>query len=905
MGRTNVHNTEKELHGRCIADLRELNKWLVRKPFPIPKIAHILQELEGFTYATQLDLNMGYYTIRLDPDSSKICTIILPWGKYSYKRLPMGLSGSPDIFQEKMSDLMAALEYVRTYLDDLLVITKGNFKDHLDKLEEVLKRLVRANLKVNAPKSTFGQSEVEYLGYILSRDGIKPHPGKVQAILAIKPPTSVKTLRSFLGMVQYYRDMWEKRSEMLAPLTDLVAECGETKSTRKKGTKKKPWHWDEVHQKAFDAVKATLARDVVLAYPDYSKEFIIYTDASNKQLGAVITQEHDGVGRPLAFFSRKLSDAQTRYSVTEQELLAIIEALKEFKGMLWGQRITVYTDHKNLMRDALGLSSDRVYRWRLLLEEFGPKIVYIKGIHNTVADAISRLEYDPTTNPARLAYHMCKVEDTYTATYDNEETGDYIETTVQRGISREQFKWKAFLKKLTYYQHTVATDVTTSSVPNATSLSYMTINHAFANSEHADEIYPLTVTEIASAQRKDTSLKKYFKRGGDDSSRFKVRVVESTKVLTDNGKLIVPKKLQRRCVQWYHHWLQHPGHTRLEATIRETMVWSGLRTMVREHVKYCKTCQLGKRNPRKYGKLPYKEVETIPWRTLCLDLHGPYTLKAKDGSSIDFMCLTMIDPATSWFEMAELPVRLMEPKVSKTRKNSKRKKSNEIYFDKTSQQIARLTNKSWFCRYPRSQYVIYDNGSEFKLNFESLCDTYGLKRKPTTVMNPTANSILERVHDVLNQMLRTSELDMADTLHEEDVSDFLDNAAWAIRSTYHTVLKATPCAAVFGRDMMFDIPFIADWQKIGEYRQAQTDRNIDRENKSRIDYDYEVGGKVLIRKHGTLRKGEPRFEGPYEITQVYTNGNIRIQRGIKSERLNIRRVLPFHMRPDNWNEIVT
>eukprot|EP00804_Cyclotella_cryptica_P007673 CCRYP_015241-RA/>CCRYP_015241-RA protein AED:0.45 eAED:0.64 QI:0/0/0/1/0/0/2/0/170 len=127
-------------------------------------------------------------------------------------------------------------------------------------------------------------------------------------------------------MVQYYRDIWADA----------------------------PWHWDDIHQQAFDTVKATIARDVTLAYPDYSQGFEIYTDSSKFQLGAVITQNN----RPLAFFSRKLSQAQQKYSVTEQELLAIVETLKEFKGMLWGQQITVYTDHKNLMQDALGLTSD-------------------------------------------------------------------------------------------------------------------------------------------------------------------------------------------------------------------------------------------------------------------------------------------------------------------------------------------------------------------------------------------------------------------------------------------------------------------------------------------------------------------------------------------------------------------
>jgi hypothetical protein len=186
-------------------------------------------------------------------------------------------------------------------------------------------------------------------------------------------------------MVQYYRKMWTKHSEMLAPLTELVGECRETKATKKNATKKKPWRWESIHQQAFDKVKATIAKEVVLAYPDFTKPFKIYTNASTTQLGAVITQGN----RPIAFFSRKVSNMQSKYSVTKIELLAIVKTLKEFRGMLWGQTIKVYTDHKNLTHDALDLSSDRVYHWQLLLEEFAPEIVYIKGSHDSVADAIS------------------------------------------------------------------------------------------------------------------------------------------------------------------------------------------------------------------------------------------------------------------------------------------------------------------------------------------------------------------------------------------------------------------------------------------------------------------------------------------------------------------------------------
>ena len=187
---------------RFIGDFCEVNKRIIRTPFPLPKISSILQVLEGLTYATAIDLNMGYYTIRLDLDAQNICTSVLPWGKYYYLRLPMGIAGAPDIFQEKMSDLMRSLEYIRTYIDDLVIITMGTFDEHLTSVEAVLKRLKRTKLRVNIRKSNFAQDKVEYLSYMLSREGISLQHKKVAAILALKEPNNVKELCRFLGMVQ-------------------------------------------------------------------------------------------------------------------------------------------------------------------------------------------------------------------------------------------------------------------------------------------------------------------------------------------------------------------------------------------------------------------------------------------------------------------------------------------------------------------------------------------------------------------------------------------------------------------------------------------------------------------------------------------------------------------------------
>ncbi len=266
-------------------------------------------------------------------------------------------------------------------------------------------------------------------------------------------------------------------------------------------------------------------------------------------------------------------------------------------------------------------------------------------------------------------------------------------------------------------------------------------------------------------------------------------------VVCKDGKMIFPKPLQWRAVLWYHHYLQHPRHTRLEETMKATMYWKGMCTSIWSLTKSCRACQVNKKQKLKYGHLPPKTIITVLWRALCVDLIGPYTLKGKDGTIIDFMALTMIDPATCWFEIVELPLirRLKTIAV-----DCKESSIIEEIFNKTSERIARLVNKMWLSRYPRCSYIIYDNGGEFKLNFEYLFVTYGIKRKPTTIKNPQANAILECSHQVLAQMLCTAELDMAETITPDDVDVFLDNKTWAICSSYHTVLKLPQVPQYFG-----------------------------------------------------------------------------------------------------------
>jgi hypothetical protein len=365
-----------------LTDFRRLTAQIKRKPFPLLKISDMLSKLIGFKYAMAIDLSIGYYHIPLDLEAQKLCATILPWGKYQYKRLPMSVKTSPGIFQRIMYELLGNIPNIQVYLDDSLITSNGKFEEHAAIMEQVLEILQKANFRANLRKCYCGGSKIDYLGYEITRDGIQPQTKKVEAILKLSTPKTKRQLGHLLGMINYYRDMWQKRSYMLAPLTGLVSPLVKYK-------------WGEEQHKAFDYIKQKVSQETLLAFPDFEKEFHLYTDAPNKQLGAVIMQE----GKPLAFYSRKLNSAHTHYTTGEKELLSIVETLKEFRDILLGQQVIVHTDHLNILYGKL--SNERITRWILLLEEYGPKYVHIARKNKIVADALSRLEKDVNDKSAK------------------------------------------------------------------------------------------------------------------------------------------------------------------------------------------------------------------------------------------------------------------------------------------------------------------------------------------------------------------------------------------------------------------------------------------------------------------------------------------------------------------------
>jgi hypothetical protein len=392
------------------------------------------------------------------------------------------------------------------------------------------------------------------------------------------------------------------------------------------------------------------------------------------------------------------------------------------------------------------------------------------------------------------------------------------------------------------------------------------LDEVFTISLEKDE-FPVTWELISQAQEEDQELTTKIRNNPD---HYSIKKRDDKDIVYFKGKIYIPTSLRAHILTWYHEMLCHPGQTRMEGTLRAHFTWKGLKNDVKRQVQDCRICQKYKKQQKKYGKLPPKKAEAKPWKYVCVNLVGPYKATTPSGEKT-LHAITMIDPATSWFEIAEIP-------------------------DKTSETVSLTFDREWLCRYPCPRRCIYDKGAEFiAKDFKKLLKSYGIKKRPITTKNPQANAIIERVHQVLGNMLRTFELEHKEFDEIDPWKGFLSAVAFAIRSTYHTTLQASPGQLVFGRDMIMNTEYIANWHRIRSRKQRIINKSNRRENASRIRHEYNVGDMVLITNVGK-RKLDMPHQGPYPVTQVYTNGTLEVRRGAVYERLNIRRVTPFRQR---------
>ncbi|KAG7485602.1 hypothetical protein JOB18_014053 [Solea senegalensis] len=365
---------------RFCVDYRRVNEVSKFDAYPMPRVDELLDRLGTARFFTTLDLTKGYWQIPLSLESREKTAFSTPYGLYQFVTLPFGLFGAPATFQRLMDRVLRPHSaYAAAYLDDVIIHSE-TWEQHMQQVGAVLESLRRAGLTANPGKCAVGRREVRYLGYHLGGGQVRPQIQKTAAVAACPRPKTKKEVRRFLGLAGYYRRFIPAFSELTSPLTDL---------TRKGASD--PVQWTEPCQLAFERVKQALCGEPLLYTPNFSLPFILQTDASNSGLGAVLSQEVEGVDRPVLYISRKLAQREVSYSTVEKECLAIRWAVGALRYYLLGRPFTLWSDHAPLqwlhrMKDA----NARITRWYLALQPFRFKVIHRPGNRMAVADFLSR-----------------------------------------------------------------------------------------------------------------------------------------------------------------------------------------------------------------------------------------------------------------------------------------------------------------------------------------------------------------------------------------------------------------------------------------------------------------------------------------------------------------------------------
>lgn len=573
---------------RICVDLTALNRSVKRENYPLPRVEETLALLEGSRVYSKMDANSGFWQIKLEEESRALTTFITPFGRFQFRVMPFGITSAPEFFQRQMNRILAGLPGVVCMMDDILVFGKSE-AEHDERLEEVMKKISEAGMTLNKKKCEFRKSEVIFLGHKVTAEGIEADPEKVAAIRQMSPPTNKTELKSFLGMVNYLSKFSARLAETERPLREL-------------GRKSSCWVWGPDQQRSFEEVKKEICNAPVLAKYELSKEHRVTADASNYALGAALLQRtEDGQWQPVAFVSRKLTEAEQKYAQIEKESLAITWACEKFDYFLVGTQFQVETDHKPLVkllgRSDLANLPLRCQRFKLRLMRYDFKIFYTPGPQMFLADLLSR--------PAGEA------------TSQERERAQRVELHVRMTIETEEMHDDIMLEEI-------------------------------RRQGSGDEIYQRVLSEIRSD---------WPRRGKDYKGELqgywaqKEHLSESQGLLMRDDKIVIPQVIRRDFLERIHRG--HQGVERCVKRARDSVWWPGMRKAIEDFVRDCNSC-IKERGTEHYPMIP-AELPGGPWAVVGTDL---FQFRERDY-------LLIVDYYTRWIEVMEIEDKSAEAVVKR------------------------------------------------------------------------------------------------------------------------------------------------------------------------------------------------------------------------------------------------
>lgn len=823
---------------RLCTDFRWLNARTIKDAHPLPHQADALAALGGNAFFSTMDLTSGYYNVEVHEEDKKFTAFTSPFGLYEYNRLPQGLCNSPATFMRMMMSIFGDQNFLSLlcYLDDILVFAP-NEQVALQRLEMVFERLKAHNLRLAPKKCHFMRSSVKFLGHIVTKEGISTDPEKVRAIMDLSENdlmvenTSVPSpskIRSFLGMVGFYQQFFEGYSQISKPLFALTSGMKRPRHAKGKGCspvtrKLTSADWTAECSEAFGKLKEALLDNATLAHPDFSRPFLLSVDASSCGLGAVLSQlaEGDEVARPIAFASKSLNYAQSRYPAHRLEFLALKWAVcDKFSHWLRGHSFTVWTDNNPLTYILTKPKLDACeQRWVAKLAPFDFSVKYIPGPKNVVADALSR---EPFAQPSML-HRLTRVP--YGALM---EEADAWDSDCVQDAFRQSNDPRAMLQM--HHQAAVASNNTWSQTADSC-ISKQSVSAVLVRSldqeylppqafllpqlvqsiqpSELSEVRPLPRDELMAVQRADLCLSRvlqFVERQRRPSRRERAHEpVEALRLLRHWEKLtvrtgvlyrvtkdavtgrktyqyVVPCALKEKVLEGVHNEAGHQGQRRTLYLCRQRFYWHGMERDVRDFVRCCRRCVFSK-SPEPAARAPLESVTTSrPLELVCIDFWS-----AEDSSNKSLDVLVVTDHFTKLSQAYLCP-------------------------NQSAKAVAQQLWNNFFCVYGFPERVHSDQGANFESSLiKEMLLVAGVHKSHTTPYHPMGNGAVERFNRTLGNMIRA-----LPPRAKHRWPQLLRSLTFSYNATVHETTGFAPFQLMFGRtprlpvDLMFGSVLLDD-----------------------------------------------------------------------------------------------